>query len=290
MASKEDIQRHYDVNNDFYKLFLDTNYRAYSCGVWDGATTLEEAQAKKLSRLASYAHIKQGGSILDIGCGWGGMMSYALDECRASSAYGITLSQHQYDYMSAFNNNKATVDLMNWCDLDTEKKFDAVVSIGAFEHFASLSDKFKKNHVEVYRSFFKKCWDITVDGSYLGLQTIVTVRMPESRRELKDVKMLLRDVFPGSSLPTISDIQASAAGLYEINKLELIGKDYKKTLDCWLDRLKENKENIIQSYGSGVYHSYFEYFVAAGSCFESGLIDLLQISLKRVAQAPWYIK
>jgi len=102
--------------------------------------------------------------------------------------------------------------------------------------------------------------------------------------------MLLRDVFPGSSLPTISDIQASAAGLYEINKLELIGKDYKKTLDCWLDRLNKNKETIIQTYGSEVYQNYFEYFVAAGSCFESGLIDLLQVSLKRVAQAPWYIK
>ncbi len=76
MATAEDVQFHYDVHNDFYALFLDSSFRAYSCGVWEQAATLEEAQQDKIRRLCDFAKIESDKTVLDIGCGWGGLMRY----------------------------------------------------------------------------------------------------------------------------------------------------------------------------------------------------------------------
>lgn len=114
MATAQDIQYHYDVHNDFYALFLDTTFRAYSCGVWEQATTLEEAQQAKVQRLCDFAKIKAGHSVLDIGCGWGGVMRYAIEMRQAQRVHGLTLSNDQYDYIKHQDHPCITVDLQSW--------------------------------------------------------------------------------------------------------------------------------------------------------------------------------
>src|SRR5579872_6557576 len=99
MATTDDIKFHYDVDNDFFKLFLDDKYRIYSCGVWEAADSLEDAQENKLKRIADFANIKKGNRVLDIGCGWGGMLDYCLDVRDAKNVMGITLSKAQYEYI-----------------------------------------------------------------------------------------------------------------------------------------------------------------------------------------------
>ena len=180
MARCEEVQFHYDVDPDFFKLFLDKRYGLYSSGVWEMATNLEDAQEDKLGRIADFANVKKGDHVLDIGCGWGGMLEYCVSVREAKNVTGTTLSQYQYEYITRKNLPSIAVKLCSWSELNAAKRFDAVLSIGAMEHFASLEDKKKGNQVKVYRDFFKCCFDFSADGSYLGLQTIVTLKNPDT--------------------------------------------------------------------------------------------------------------
>jgi cyclopropane-fatty-acyl-phospholipid synthase len=281
MATAADIQYHYDVDTDFFRIFLDSQYQVYSCGVWQSATTLEEAQLAKLTRLASFARIGEGSRVLDIGCGWGGMLRFALDECDASEAVGLTLSRDQYAFVSGMRRDRLTVKLLSWDGFSPTTAFDAVVSIGAFEHFASREDRAVHRQIEVYRRFFQTCASVCVPDSYLGLQTIVTARKPANRREILDAGFLLKNVFPGSALPTITDIQQASAGIYEIRELRTIGPDYARTLQEWKDRLL-SRPDLTAPYGSQLIEHYREYFDCARRNFETGVTELAQFSFCRL--------
>lgn len=283
MASQEDVQFHYDVDNDFFKIFLDKKYKVYSCGVWDNAQDLEEAQENKLKRIADFAHVEQGHSVLDIGCGWGGMLDYCINTRRASKVTGLTLSQAQYDYICQLSNNVASMNLCSWSDFHANEKFDAIISIGAMEHFASLEDRKHGKQIDVYRHFFQCCSDLSTENAYLGLQTIVTLKKPDSLQSMKDTHYLLKHVFPGSALPEIGDIQSAMHKLYEPLELRTIGLDYARTLSHWQDRLNLSKKNIIDTYGEELWKHYNHYFDAARRSFENGYTSLLQVSLRKIS-------
>jgi cyclopropane-fatty-acyl-phospholipid synthase len=281
MATKEDIQFHYDVDNEFYKLFLDKNRMAYSCGVWKTAASLEEAQEHKLERLCKYAHVEKNDVVLDVGCGWGGLMDKVIEQ-EALSAHGLTLSQDQFDYIQQKKHSSISVDLCAWQQYSSQVKHDAIISIGAFEHFASVQDRKAGQQRRIYRHFFEWCHDISTDDAYIGLQTIITARLPDNIQEVRDVRYLLDKVFPGSALPTISDIQVSASDLYEISAIKRIGLDYARTLSEWHDRLVQNEREVRENFGDEIYEHYVKYFLSAKRNFESGVVDLVQLSLKKV--------
>ena len=282
MATAEQIQYHYDVDAAFFMSFLDSAYHVYSGAVWKSADTLEMAQVNKFSRLSSFAHVKPGDRVLDIGCGWGGMLKYATDVVGACEAVGLTLSRDQHAFIAARDNPRIKAHLCSWNDFASLDVFDTVVSIGAFEHFASRQDRIAGCHIDVYRAFFKKCALLTHNDSYIGLQTIVTSRAPVSRQELQDARYLLDHVFPGSALPTINDIRAAILDLYEVRELRTIGSDYVRTLEAWIQRLKNNEDFIITRYGLELFQHYHRYFEAARRNFEFGVTDLIQVSLHRL--------
>ncbi|MFA8361756.1 class I SAM-dependent methyltransferase [Burkholderia ubonensis] len=282
MASKADIAYHYDVDNSLYELFLDKRYRAYSCAIWDGVSTLEEAQHQKLARLSRFAGMSSGQAVLDIGCGWGGMMQYALADAGAASAVGVTLSEDQHRFVTDLNDPRIDVKLTSWKDYAPSCKFDALVSIGAFEHFASLSDRDAGQHRRVYTEFFQWCRSVSTDHARLGLQTIVTLRMPRNLQEVRDTRYLLERVFPGSALPAISDIQAGVQDAYEIVEARQIGLDYARTLANWRERLVRHRSEIEDRFGAEVYAHYDRYFLAAESSFRAGIVGLVQMSLSPV--------
>ncbi len=282
MATQQDIQAHYDLDNDFFALFLDRDYRVYSCGVWQDATTLEEAQKNKLARLSQFAHLADGQKVLDVGCGWGGLMRYITSQYASSQAHGLTLSSAQYAYVQSVPKANIAVELRAWQDFAVpEKKFDAIISIGAFEHFASVEDHVASRHRQVYANFFDWCRQVSTNEACVGLQTIVINRAPINIGEVRDSRYLLDKVFPGSALPAVSDIQAALVDKYEIVELRLIGQDYARTLTEWNNRLIANSEKIIAHYGAPVFEHYRTYFDAARHSFESGFVDLLQVSLRR---------
>ena len=283
MASKADIEHHYDVDNEFFALFLDKKYRAYSCGVWKKASDLEQAQEDKFKRLCQYANVSQSDKVIDIGCGWGGLLHYIIDHYPNSQVHGLTLSTQQFEYVNQDRNQNLSVDLRSWQDFSAPgHKFDSIISIGAFEHFASFNDQAGSRQRDIYQSFFDWCQSISTSEAQIGLQTIVISRAPNSLSELRDSRYLLNNVFPGSALPTISDIQAAIIDKYEISAVSRIGLDYAQTLNEWKQRLVFNKDVIIERYGQSLFDHSSIYFDAAQRCFESGYVDLYQVSLKRV--------
>lgn len=285
MATAQEIQSHYDVDSAFYALFLDRPRMVYSCGVWEGADDLERAQENKLGRMERFAGIKPGQRVLDIGCGWGGMLEYALERYQAAEASGLTLSRDQYGYIASKRIPRARVYLESWEDWEASSPFDAIVSIGAFEHFASLDDRKAGRERAVYRKFFETCARLSTRSARLGLQTIVTQNRPTTLQGVKDVRYLLENVFPGSALPNVSDIQAAITGIYEIEELRTIGMDYVRTLAEWNRRLRANMERILAGYGENIFRHYDQYFSAARSGFELGYTNLVQISLRKAEHA-----
>lgn len=283
MATQADIEHHYDVNNDFFALFLDKKYRAYSCAVWENAANLEQAQEAKLDRLCRFANVQPNQHVLDIGCGWGGLMSNILEKYSNTHVHGLTLSTEQFEYVKSQAKTNQSLDLQSWQDYQVpERKFDSIISIGAFEHFASFEDHAASRQREIYKTFFDWCLNASTPDAQIGLQTIVISRAPYTLSELRDSRYLLDQVFPGSALPSISDIQAAVIDKYEISAVSRIGFDYARTLTEWNARLVLNENIIVKQYGQALFDHYRTYFDACIRCFESGYIDLYQASLKRV--------
>ena len=126
-------------------------------------------------------------------------------------------------------------------------------------------------------SFFDWCLNASTSDAQIGLQTIVISRAPNTISELRDSRYLLDKVFPGSALPSISDIQAAVIDKYEISAVSRIGLDYARTLTEWNNRLEDNESTIINRYGQALYDHYRAYFSASIRCFESGYIDIIRM-------------
>lgn len=282
MATQADIEAHYDEGNDFYGLFLDKDYRVYTCAVWKTATTLEQAQIDKMQRISRYANIETGDYVMDVGCGFGGLMRYIAKNYSNSKVHGVTLSSNQAEYIQTNPFNNVSVDLCSWEDYKHEgKKVDAIVSVCALEHFATFEDSTLGRQRDIYRNFFDWCLNISTDEAQIGMQTIILTRPPENLTELQDSTFLREEVFPGSALSTISDIQAAIDGRYEISEAKRVGLDYARTLAEWKKRLELNQSIAIEKFGQELYDHYIKYFDAAGRCFEVGYWDVFQASLRR---------
>ncbi|HAF01786.1 MAG TPA: class I SAM-dependent methyltransferase [Methylophilaceae bacterium] len=282
MATQEDIESHYDVDNDFFALFLDDKYRAYTCAVWENADNLVQAQVNKFNRLCDYANIKSGDSVIDVGCGWGGLLVYIAEQYQNTKAYGVTLSSNQASYINTLNKKNVSADNLSWEDVPVpEKKFDAMVCVCAIEHFATFEQSEAGLQREVYNKFFDWCLDVTTPTAQLGIQSIVITRHAENLKELRGAKYLRDKVFPGSALASISDIQAAIVDRYEVSKATTVGIDYVRTLQEWDNRLEFHKDKIIARYGEDLFTHYKIYFSSAIDCFASGYWDVFQVSLKR---------
>jgi cyclopropane-fatty-acyl-phospholipid synthase len=282
MATKQDIQFHYDNGNELYQLFLDKQYMQYSCALWDGTNSLEDAQIKKLQRISKFAKLKDMNKVLDIGCGWGGAMKYLIEKENVKNAYGITISQEQYQFIRDGSSENISVRFKEWQSLDETNYFDSIISVCAFEHFATPADKINNKHIEIYKHFFQTCHKISKKNSFIGLQTIVSNNIPKTKEDIKSIKYLLSDVFPGSSLPSIRDIKIAIEGLYVIEEQKFESANYVKTLNEWHHRFELKKDYIIKLYGLETYNHYIKYFKFSQHGFKKKFAELTQLSLKKI--------
>ena len=139
-ASAAAIQHHYDVGNEFYKLWLDRTL-TYSCAMWEkdeGPDALELAQLRKLDYHIHQARAKSVRRVLEIGCGWGALLKRLVEVYGSEKAIGLTLSKAQFDWVASFQNPQIEIRLENWFDHSPEQPYDAIISIAAFEAFADL--------------------------------------------------------------------------------------------------------------------------------------------------------
>src|SRR5207245_3633665 len=136
MSTQAQIEVTYDVCNDFFRLWLDRDM-SYSCALFEGTTSLELAQRNKLRWICEAARVTRTKRVLDIGCGWGAALQFLVRDLEVEHATGITLSTGQYDEVLARDLPRVDVHLTDYRDFVPGKQFDAVISIGMFEHIAT---------------------------------------------------------------------------------------------------------------------------------------------------------
>lgn len=288
-GSAEAIQAHYDVGNDFYRLWLDPTL-SYSCALWqedEPDDRLEAAQRRKIDYHVRAARARGAARVLDVGCGWGAVLRHLVDEAGVAHATGLTLSRQQRDHVAARADPRLRVLLESWADHVPAQPYDAVISIGAFEHFAR-PDWADADKVAAYRAFFASCHRWLRPGAWLSLQTIAYGNSdPAAAKGIPEHRFLLGDVFPEAELPTLENIIRACDGLFELVALRNDRDDYARTCQVWFKRLVARRAEAIAVAGEAVVTRYVRYLKMSMSLFHYGRICLLRLALRRLDEPRW---
>ncbi|NMN96868.1 cyclopropane mycolic acid synthase family methyltransferase [Antrihabitans stalactiti] len=273
------IQHHYDVSDDFYKVFLDSTL-TYSCAYFErDEMTLEQAQIAKIDLALGKLDLQPGMTLLDVGCGWGATMRRAA-QVYGAKVIGLTLSRNQFEHVKASIDEHelagVEVRLQGWEEFDGSA--DRIVSIGAFEHFRR----------ERYEAFFDRTYRMLPPDGRMLLHTIVGHTLADLRRMGIPVTrenalfhiFIKRQIFPGGQLPQPALVTrlAGQAG-FGTERIQALQLHYARTLDYWAQALEEHREEAIALTSDEVYERYLRYLTGCAAHFRSGHIDVMQFTL-----------
>lgn len=281
-ASPQAIQQHYDVGTDFYAFWLDDTL-SYSCALWDDANAdLQTAQTRKIDYHIQSARAAGVERVLDVGCGWGALLHRLVNQHGVQEAVGLTLSVDQAEWIAALRHPSIQVRIESWMDHHPDRPYDAIISIGAFEHFGrpgwSSDEK-----VSAYRTFFSRCHAWLHPGACLSLQTIAYGNLdPNAARNSAGHRFLLHEVFPESELPTLAEIVDAADGLFEFVTLRNDRDDYRRTCRVWFDRLMARRAEATPLVGETVVARYLRYLKLSATLFHYGQTALYRIAFRRL--------
>ncbi|NIJ11884.1 cyclopropane-fatty-acyl-phospholipid synthase [Saccharomonospora amisosensis] len=269
------IRHHYDVGTDFFALWLDRSL-TYSCAWREGeGDTLDTAQQRKLRYHLDAVGAAEADSVLDIGCGWGSILGALSRDHGVSRAVGLTLSEDQAAYVRSRDYRGVEVHLRGWQEYEPGDRFDGIISIGAFEHFARPGDT-SAGKIATYRAFFDRCRSWLRPGGALSLQTIAYANMSRENAST----FMQRDVFPDADLPTLAEIAAAADGVFDVCSLHNGRLDYAWTCEQWARRLRERRSQAVRLVGAEVVARYERYLKLSALGFRMGKICLLRLVLR----------
>lgn len=264
------ISFHYDVSNDFYALWLDERM-VYSCAYFETPDdSLNQAQRQKLDHLCRKLRLEPGESLLDIGCGWGGLVCWAASRYGVK-AHGITLSRQQLEYAqrsirSQGLEDRVTVELRDYRDVVGSERFDKIVSVGMFEHVGI-------RNLPIY---FRTAHRLLKPGGLFMNHGITTQN--EGWRRNVDNEFINRYVFPDGELETIANVQRGMEESgFEIVDVEGLRAHYALTLRHWVKRLEARRLDAIRHAGDATFRIWRMYMAACALNFESGEMGLYQI-------------
>jgi len=253
--SRKDIEHHYDIGGDkgekLYDIFLDTKHRLYSCAYWkDDTKTLEEAQQNKINHIIKKLDIKKNQKILEVGCGWGGMV-FEIAKQKNCEVTGISLSKNQINYCKNKAkelglNNQVKFELVDYREI--KGQFDRIYSVGMFEH---VGRKF-------YKTFFKSMNNLLKNDGVFLLHTIGVIDKPSPQN-----KFINKYIFPGGVCPSFSQIiePIEKTGLI-VSDTETLIRHYDKTLEHWLSRFLD-KKNLVKDLFDEKFVKMWEFYLAS---------------------------
>lgn len=272
-ASPHAIQAHYDRGNEFFRLWLDESM-TYSCASWRNASSLFEAQVAKLDLHAQLAGAVGASRVLDVGCGWGALLKRLVRHHGVRCAVGLTLSPAQADYIKMMNELGVHVAVEGWRDHSPSEPYDAIISIGALEHFVR-PEMSREERIAEYREFFDRCRGWLKPGGAMSLQTIAYGVGQFTHGAVSSI-------FPESDLPTISQLAEAVQQSFEIVSLNNDRLDYVMTCRAWLERLRARREEAVQVVGSEVVDHYEAFLAASARGFDASIFCLLRMRLLRL--------
>lgn len=272
-ASRKNVQHHYDLSNDFYKLFLDEDMQ-YSCGYWPKpGLTLEAAQELKKAHIAAKLNLKRGMRVLDIGCGWGGM-SIFIAQKYGCEVVGVTLSDEQHKLAkervkAAGLSDKVDIRIQDYRHV--QEKFDAVVSVGMFEHVG----------IAHYKEYFSAIRELLTDEGCALVHSIGRKGGPGTTGA-----WIRKYIFPGGYSPALSETFA------EIEKAQLWVTDceiwrlhYAETLLEWETRFQANRKKVAEMFDEKFCRMWEFYLIVSEFTFRHGKHMNFQIQLSKTVGA-----
>ena len=278
----EDVQSHYDLSDDFYRLFLDPT-QTYSCAYFErDDMTLEEAQLAKIDLSLGKLGLEPGMTLLDVGCGWGATIKRAVEKYDVN-VVGLTLSRNQQAHVQTVldgldSPRSKRVLLQGWEQF--HEPVDRIVSIGAFEHFGR----------DRYDDFFSRAYAVLPADGVMMLHTIVKPddeefaarNLPVTMTKIRFFKFIMDEIFPGGDLPQPVKVKthATKAG-FGVGLVQPLRLHYARTLDLWAAALEANKEQAIAIQSEEVYERYMKYLTGCADLFRDGYTDICQFTLTK---------
>ncbi|HJC63951.1 MAG TPA: class I SAM-dependent methyltransferase [Candidatus Blautia merdavium] len=264
---KKEVTSHYDIGNDFYKLWLDETM-SYSCGYFKNPDdTLYQAQVNKVDYILQKLNLKEGMTLLDVGCGWGYLLMEAAKKYKIKGV-GITLSQEQY---TEFNRrirqeglqDSLKVQIMDYRDLpQSGYTFDRVVSVGMAEHVGRPN----------YQLFISCVSQVLKEGGVFLLHFISALKEHAGDPWIK------KYIFPGGTVPSLREmISCMAEDNFHIMDVENLRLHYNKTLLCWAENFHRHLAQERTLFDERFLRMWDLYLNACAATFHNGIIDLHQI-------------
>lgn len=268
---KENIAHHYDLGNDFFRLWLDES-ATYSCAYFRNASdTLNEAQRQKIDHSLKKLRLQPNENLLDIGCGWGSLVISAAEHYDAK-ATGITLSEEQHTGANAAIEerglrDKAHVRLADYSAIPEEgKQFDKIVSIGMIEHVGK----------ENLAGFVQTVEKLLKPGGLALLHLITAVKEGPVDHWIE------KYIFPGGYIPTLPEIITHlAARDFRIWDVENLAPHYRLTLDCWSERFERVVPVVLEKFDERFVRMWRLYLRASSAAFREGTVEVHQILVSR---------
>jgi len=274
--AKKNISYHYDLGNDFYKLWLDDTMTYSSALFTTGQESLEKAQIQKYASMVDQMGAQPGDHVLEIGCGWGGFAEYAAKE-RGLKVTCLTISKEQFNYAKERIENAGLADVVQFKLQDYRDERGTYDGIASIEMFEAVGEQY-------WPSYFNTLHACLKPGCQATLQ-IITV--PDRRWKVykRGVDFIQKYIFPGGMLPspTVLKQQVENAGLAVEKSIEF-GKSYDVTLRRWHTTFNEKWEEIARmGFDERFKRMWDFYLTSCASTFDSGNCDVTQITVKRPA-------
>ncbi|KTS99432.1 fatty acid methyltransferase [Pseudomonas oryzihabitans] len=281
------ISYHYDLSNDFYRLWLDPEL-VYSCAYFKtGTEDLATAQRDKLELLCRKLRLQPGERLLDVGCGWGGLARHAARE-HGVQVHGITLSREQLELGRARVaaeglTDRVTLELLDYRDLPEDGRYDKVVSVGMFEHVGHAN----------LPLYFRKLFAAVRPGGLVLNHGITALHADERAVGHGGGDFIDRYVFPNGELPHLSRAVAemSEAGL-EVVDVESLRLHYARTLDFWSTALEANLEEAARLVPAEALRIWRLYLPGCAYAFRNNWVNIHQILANKPhgdgrTELPW---
>ena len=263
-------EKHYDIGNDLYEAMLDERM-VYTCGYWADAGNLEDAQVAKLDLVCRKLDLQAGMSVLDIGCGWGSFAKFAAENYGVHVT-GITVSREQVELARArCEGLPVEIRLQDYRDVD--EKFDALVSLGMFEHVGH------KN----YRTYMETAKRCLKDESRFLLHTI---GKHDSSSGVDP--WIAKYIFPNGEIPPLEYLARSLESVLLVEDLHNFGPDYDRTLMCWFDNFNQAWPELSKHYSQRFYRMWKYYLHVCAGAFRARDLQLWQLVLSNGAPPEPY--
>lgn len=268
---KKEVTSHYDIGNEFYSLWLDETM-SYSCGYFKNDTdSLYQAQINKVNHILEKLQLKEGMTLLDIGCGWGFLLKQAA-KLYGVKGTGITLSEEQYKKFASEIEKEGLQDLLSVRLMDYRElknsglQFDRAVSVGMLEHVGRGN----------YELFIENV------NAVLKPQGLFLLHYISGMKENDGDAWIKKYIFPGGTIPSLREIIKILPDLrfYTLD-VESLRRHYTKTLLCWRNNFMNKKEEILKLQGEEFTRMWELYLASCAATFNHGNIDLHQILMSK---------